>query len=121
MRDLVHGAMFTRGPKDLYNTAIFVGGSDVRAAEAILVEVYNAFLGPMRVSVLFDANGANTTAAAAVLKASRHVDLDLHGDRIGSHGPRRATSGPVAGPRRSERPRRLAQPGASRTCVPGSP
>jgi glutamyl-tRNA reductase len=29
----------------------------------------------MRVSVLLDANGANTTAAAAVLAAARHVDL----------------------------------------------
>ena len=29
----------------------------------------------MRVSVLLDANGANTTAAAAVLMARRHVDL----------------------------------------------
>ncbi|MCG8653751.1 MAG: bifunctional NADP-dependent methylenetetrahydromethanopterin dehydrogenase/methylenetetrahydrofolate dehydrogenase, partial [Pirellulales bacterium] len=28
---LVHGAMFTRGPKDLKNTAIFVGGSNVSA------------------------------------------------------------------------------------------
>ena len=29
----------------------------------------------MRVSVMLDANGANTTAAAAVLAAARHVDL----------------------------------------------
>src|SRR4051794_31785411 len=35
VRDLVHGALFTRGPDDLKNTAIFVGGSDVRAGEAI--------------------------------------------------------------------------------------
>ncbi|MGC6451835.1 MAG: methylene-tetrahydromethanopterin dehydrogenase N-terminal domain-containing protein, partial [Pirellulaceae bacterium] len=26
---LVHGAMFTRGPQDLHQTAVFVGGSDV--------------------------------------------------------------------------------------------
>ena len=26
---LVHGAIFTRGPKDLHHTAIFIGGSDV--------------------------------------------------------------------------------------------
>ena len=29
VRDLVHGAMYTRGPHDLHNTAIFVGGSNV--------------------------------------------------------------------------------------------
>ena len=27
VRDLVHGAIFTRGPQDLQNTAIFIGGS----------------------------------------------------------------------------------------------
>ena len=30
---LVHGAMFTRGPDQLANTAIFIGGSDVDADE----------------------------------------------------------------------------------------
>ncbi len=29
VRGLVHGAMYTRGPGDLHQTAIFVGGSDV--------------------------------------------------------------------------------------------
>jgi hypothetical protein len=75
VRDLVHGAIFTRGPKQLQNTAVFVGGSDVAAGEAILKEVTGSFFGPLRVSVLFDANGANTTAAAAVIVASQHVQL----------------------------------------------
>lgn len=69
VRDLVHGALFTRGPADLKNTAIFVGGSDVLAGEAIVKAVNETFFGPFRVSVLFDANGCNTTAAAAVLAA----------------------------------------------------
>jgi hypothetical protein len=75
VRELVHGAMFTRGPDDLKHTAIFIGGSDVKAAEAVLAAVKKVFFGPMRVSVLFDANGANTTAAAAVLAAAKHVSL----------------------------------------------
>ncbi|MHC5539311.1 methylene-tetrahydromethanopterin dehydrogenase N-terminal domain-containing protein, partial [Singulisphaera rosea] len=29
VRDLVYGALFTRGADDLHRTAIFVGGSDV--------------------------------------------------------------------------------------------
>ena len=33
---LVHGTMFTRGPDDLKNTAIFVGGSNVARGEALL-------------------------------------------------------------------------------------
>jgi methylenetetrahydrofolate/methylenetetrahydromethanopterin dehydrogenase (NADP+) len=75
VRDLVHGAMFTRGPQDLASTAIFIGGSNVAAGEELLKHVTACFFGPMRVSVLLDANGANTTAAAAVLAAARHVDL----------------------------------------------
>ena len=72
---LVHGAMFTRGPADLQHTAIFIGGSDVTAAEAVLARVRKTFFGPVRVSVMLDANGSNTTAAAAVLAAAKHVDL----------------------------------------------
>lgn len=69
VRDLVHGALFTRGGSDLARTAIFVGGSDVAKGEALLRAVTETFFGPFRVSVLLDANGANTTAAAAVLAA----------------------------------------------------
>jgi hypothetical protein len=72
---LVHGAIFTRGPADLKNTAIFIGGSNVTAGEALLKAVEKAFFGPMRVSVLMDSNGSNTTAAAAVFAASKHIDL----------------------------------------------
>src|SRR5262245_30496421 len=32
---LVHGAIFTRGPAELRNTAVWVGGTDVSAAETL--------------------------------------------------------------------------------------
>ena len=74
---LVHGCIFTRGPKDLHRTAVFVGGSDVAAGEAVLNAVRKHLLPKygMSVSVLLDSNGANTTAAAAVRAAGRHIDL----------------------------------------------
>jgi len=72
---LVHGAIFTRGPDDLKNTALFIGGSNVSAGEALLKAVKKAFFGPMRVSVLMDSNGSNTTAAAAVFAATKHLKL----------------------------------------------
>ncbi|MDA1049950.1 MAG: NADP-dependent methylenetetrahydromethanopterin/methylenetetrahydrofolate dehydrogenase [Planctomycetota bacterium] len=75
VRDLIHGAMFTRGPQDLHNTAVFIGGANVAHGESLLQAATKCFFGPMRVSVMLDANGANTTAAAAVLAAARHVDL----------------------------------------------
>jgi hypothetical protein len=75
VESLVHGTIFTRGIADLSSTAIFVGGSDVEAGERVFAAVQSAFFGPMRVSVMMDANGSNTTAAAAVLRARRHVSL----------------------------------------------
>jgi len=75
VRDLVYGAMFTRGPADLKNTAVFIGGTDVAAGEQLLAKAQECFFGPMRVSVMLDSNGANTTAAAAVLSARKHVPL----------------------------------------------
>jgi hypothetical protein len=77
VRDLVHGAIFTRGPRDLKRTALFIGGSDVAAGERLLAEACRHMLPQfgLRVSVLLDANGANTTAAAAVRAAARHLDL----------------------------------------------
>jgi hypothetical protein len=68
VRDLVHGCIFTRGPKDLKNTAIFIGGTDMAAGERLLAAVRKTFFGPMRVSVMLDSNGSNTTAVAAVGK-----------------------------------------------------
>jgi hypothetical protein len=75
VRNLVYGAMFTRGPAELKNTAVFIGGSDVAAGEVLLKRVRECFFGPMRNSVMLDSNGANTTAAAAVLSAKKHVPL----------------------------------------------
>ncbi len=72
---LVHGAMFTRGGDSLRHTAIFIGGTDIGAAERLLHRVRKCFFGPVRVSVMLDAGGCNTTAAAAVLSAAKHVSL----------------------------------------------
>jgi hypothetical protein len=76
VRDLVYGAMFTRGPGDLKNTAVFVGGINVAKGEAILREAVAAFFDPLRVSVMLDANGCNTTAAAAVIKVISAVPVN---------------------------------------------
>ena len=74
---LVHGCIFTRGPADLKSTAIFIGGSDVAAGELLLVAVQTHFVIDfgLTVSVMLDSNGSNTTAAAAILAASKHLEL----------------------------------------------
>jgi hypothetical protein len=90
VRDLVYGALFTRGIEDLHRTAIFIGGSDVAKGETVLKAVSKTFFGPFRVSVLLDANGANTTAAAAVLAAIEGMGGSVRGQRaavLGGTGP----------------------------------
>ena len=90
VRDLVHGAIFTRGPKDLHNTAIFIGGADIAAGERLLAAARNAFFGPMRVSVMLDSNGSNTTAVAAVAKLQQAA-----GALSGRRAVVAASTGPV--------------------------
>jgi methylenetetrahydrofolate/methylenetetrahydromethanopterin dehydrogenase (NADP+) len=63
---LVDGAIFTRAPKDKKSTAIFIGGSNMIEGQALLSAVQRKFFARFRVSVMFDCNGSNTTAAAAV-------------------------------------------------------
>ena len=73
VRDLIYGCIFTRGPKDLRNTAVFIGGSDMSIGEKLLSAAQKAVFGPFRVSMMLDSNGSNTTAVAAVVKITRAV------------------------------------------------
>ena len=71
----VHGMIFTRGGKNLKNSAIFIGGSNVSASEMVGRAVKKAFFGPVKVSVMLDPNGSNTTAAAIVRKVLTNYDV----------------------------------------------
>jgi len=71
----VHGMIFTRGGKNLKNSAIFIGGSNVSASELVGNAVKKAFFGPVRVSVMLDPNGSNTTAAAVARKVMNGYDI----------------------------------------------
>ncbi len=68
VRDLVHGCIFTRGPKDLHNTAVWIGGINMSAGEQLLAMAQDALFAPLTVSIMLDSNGSNTTAVAAVVK-----------------------------------------------------
>lgn len=73
---LVHGAIFTRSINSLKSTALFFGGSNVKRTESLVETAKAAFFGPMRVSLMSDPNGCNTTAAASVLCAGQHLNWD---------------------------------------------
>ena len=90
VRDLVHGAIFTRGPRDLHHTAIFIGGTDMSAGEKLLAAAKKTVFGPMRVSMMLDSNGSNTTAVAAVAKLHHAA-----GDVAGKKAVITAGTGPV--------------------------
>ena len=81
VRDLVHGCMFTRGPKDLRHTAIWIGGNNMTAGEQLLAMAQDAMFDPLRVSVMLDSNGSNTTAVAAVVKIEQTVG-DLRDKKV---------------------------------------
>lgn len=71
----VHGMIFTRSGNKLKNSAIFIGGCNVPAAELVAKAVKNAFFGAVRISVMVDPNGCNTTAAAIVRKVMSDYDI----------------------------------------------
>ncbi len=86
---LVEGAIFTRAPKNKKNTALFVGGSDLAAGQALFSAIQQQFFQNFRVSLMLDSNGCNTTAAAGVAK------LASSGTIAGKRAVVLAGSGPV--------------------------
>lgn len=72
---MVDGCIYTRAPKEKQCTAIFVGGSSLREGQAVFDAVQKRFFSNFRVSVMFDSNGSNTTAAAAVANIVSACDV----------------------------------------------
>ncbi|MDR5735063.1 methylenetetrahydromethanopterin dehydrogenase [Caballeronia sp. LZ025] len=70
---LTQDAIFSRGPKGVSRTGIFIGGRDVMLAADMLERARNAMVPPFEVSVFADPSGAYTTAAALVALAEKHL------------------------------------------------
>ena len=71
VKDMVHSCVFTRHPRDLNNTAIFIGGHDVDKGEEMMNQAMEAFKELpdfFRVSIFADPDGAYTTACACAAK-----------------------------------------------------
>ena len=81
VRDLIHGCIFTRGPKDLHNTAVWIGGNNMSAGEQLLAMAQDALFAPFTVSIMLDSNGSNTTAVAAVVKIEEALG-NLAGSKV---------------------------------------
>lgn len=87
-------AIFSRGPKGVKRTGIFIGGRDAVLASDMLEAARKAMVPPFEVSVFADPSGAYTTAAAMIAKVEQALakshGLTLAGRRVvvfGGTGP----------------------------------
>ena len=100
---LVQDAIFSRGPKGVRATGLFIGGRDVALALDMLEHARAAMVPPFEVSVCVDPSGAFTTAAAMVAAVERQLrkarEASLAGLRVlvfGGTGPVGSVAGVLA-------------------------
>jgi len=91
---LTQDAIFSRGPKGVARTGIFVGGRDALLAADMLARAKASMFEPFVVSLMADPSGAYTTAAAMVAcveaALQRHHGIGLSGLSVlvlGGTGP----------------------------------
>jgi len=72
---IIYDVVFSRSPKELVNSAIFIGGHDVNLGEEIFKLSVKTFPGPFKVSIVADPDGCNTTSSACVAKIKKAIDL----------------------------------------------
>ncbi|WP_333875176.1 NADP-dependent methylenetetrahydromethanopterin/methylenetetrahydrofolate dehydrogenase [Methylobacter sp.] len=94
VQGLVQDAIFSRSPKNLKRTGIFIGGRDTKQAMDMLNTAKRSMFAPFEVSVFADPSGAFTTAAGMVAAVERELmtkfDTTLEGKNIlvlGGTGP----------------------------------
>ncbi|WP_031435116.1 NADP-dependent methylenetetrahydromethanopterin/methylenetetrahydrofolate dehydrogenase [Methylomarinum vadi] len=94
VRGLVQDAIFSRSPKGLIRTGIFIGGRETKQAMDMLKIAKNSMVPPFEVSVFADPSGAFTTAAGMVAAVEKELaekfNTTLEGKNIlalGGTGP----------------------------------
>ncbi len=103
MHRLTQDVIFSRGPKGVKRTGIFLGGRDIGLAVDMLNACKQAMVPPFEVSVFADPSGAFTTAAALVacvekeLKAKHKKEFkDCKALVFGGTGPVGIATGVIA-------------------------
>jgi len=74
VKGLVQDVIFSRSPKGLKYTGIFIGGRDTKQALDMLKTAKNSMFAPFEVSVFADPSGAFTTAAGMVACIEKELD-----------------------------------------------
>jgi methylene-tetrahydromethanopterin dehydrogenase len=80
---LVQDAIFSRGPKGVKRTGIFLGGRDAKLAVDMLGTAKKSMVPPFEVSCFADPSGAFTTAAAMVAIVERELQTKFTTDLAG--------------------------------------
>ena len=100
---LTQDTIFSRGPKGVARTGIFIGGRDALLAADMLERAQAAMVKPFVVSLMADPSGAYTTAAAMVAcvetALTRQHAQGLQGQRVvilGGTGPVGRIAGVIA-------------------------
>ncbi len=94
---MVQDAIFSRGPRGVWRTGIFIGGRDIDLAMDMLSIAKKSMVPPFEVSVFADPSGAFTTAAAMMAMVERELKRNFGGDLTGRKVSIFGATGPVGG------------------------
>lgn len=78
VKGLIQDVIFSRSPKGLNRTGIFIGGRDTKQARDMLKTAKNAMFPPFEVSVFADPSGAFTTAAGMVAAVEKELETKFN-------------------------------------------
>ena len=97
VKALVQDAIFSRGPRGVWRTGIFISGRDIDLAMEMLSIAKKSMIPPFEVSVFADPSGAFTTSAAMMAMVEAQLKKahgkDLNGCKVSIFG----ATGPVGG------------------------
>ena len=95
VKDLVQDVIFSRSPKGLKKTGIFIGGRDTKQARDMLKTAKNSMFPPFQVSVFADPSGAFTTAAGMIAAVEYELDKKFNTTLEGKNLLALGGTGPV--------------------------
>ena len=95
VRGLIQDAIFSRSPKGLKRTGIFIGGRETKQAIDMLKMAKNSMVPPFEVSVFADPSGAFTTAAGMVAAVEKELSSKFNTTLSGKNVLALGGTGPV--------------------------
>ncbi|NOT10685.1 MAG: methylenetetrahydromethanopterin dehydrogenase [Methylococcaceae bacterium] len=95
VQGLVQDVIFSRSPKNLLKTGIFIGGRDTKQAMDMLKSAKRSMFAPFEVSVFADPSGAFTTAAGMVAVAENDLINKFNTNLAGKNVMVLGGTGPV--------------------------